>query len=92
MIAATRAWFWLLSLSAASTALAASLTTGMIVDVAPALVGAMILILAWVKARLILNAYLRLSDAPAFRRGFGMTLALYACLLLALYLAGTTRP
>lgn len=83
----TRAWALLLALSAASTGLAVAVTSGHITGAALSTAGAAILILAWAKARLILNAYLRLSEAPAFRRGFGLTLALYAALLLALYLA-----
>jgi hypothetical protein len=83
----TRAWATLLALSAASTGLAFAVTGGQISGATLSVTGAAILILAWAKARLILNAYLRLTEAPAFRRGFGLTLALYAALLLALYLA-----
>ena len=50
--------------------------------------GAAILILAWAKARTILNVYLGLGQAAALRRGFGLALALYAGLLLALYVMG----
>lgn len=83
----TRAWALLIALSAASTGLAYTVTGGHLAGAALSATGAAILILAWAKARLILNAYLRLSEAPAFRRGFGLTLAIYAVLLLALYLA-----
>ncbi|MGB3315499.1 MAG: cytochrome C oxidase subunit IV family protein [Albidovulum sp.] len=82
----TRAWALLLALSAASTGLAVAVTGGHLTGAALSATGAAILILAWVKARLILNAYLRLNEAPAFQRGFGLTLALYAGLLLVLYL------
>lgn len=83
----TRAWGLLLALSAASTGLAVAVTGGQLAGPALSGAGAAILILAWAKARTILNAYLRLNEAPGFRRGFGLTLALYAGLLLALYLA-----
>ena len=89
MTEVSRAWIWLLSLSAASTILASAVARGTITVIAPSLVGALILTLAWAKARLILNAYLGLNRAPFFRRGFGISLALYACLLLTLYLAGS---
>lgn len=84
----TKAWALLLALSGASTALSVAVMRGALTGTAITLGGAAILTLAWVKARTILNAYLRLDEAPAFRRGFGLTLALYALLLLALYLAG----
>ncbi len=84
----TKAWALLLALSGASTALSVAVMRGALTGPAITLGGAAILTLAWVKARTILNAYLRLDEAPAFRRGFGLTLALYALLLLALYLAG----
>jgi len=87
MSAVTRAWAFLLALSAASTGLAFVITGGAISAPLLAAAGAAILLLAWAKARTILNAYLRLDEAPAFRRGFGLTLALYALLLLGLYLA-----
>lgn len=84
----TRAWATLMALSAGSTALAVAVTGGGLAGAPLAAAGAAILTLAWAKARTILNAYLRLDEAPAFRRGFGLTLALYAALLLGLYLAG----
>jgi hypothetical protein len=74
---ATRAWAWLLGLSALST-LAAALPPG------PWLVLA-VLALAWGKARLILNRYLRLAEAPAIARGFALVLG--ACLILMAGLA-----
>ncbi len=84
----TRAWALLLLLSAGSTLLSVAVARGALADTALTLGGAAILTLAWAKARVILNAYLRLNEAPAFRRGFGLALALYALLLLALYLGG----
>jgi hypothetical protein len=88
MAQVTRAWILLLALSGASTALSVAVMRGALTGTAITLGGAAILALAWAKARTILNAYLRLGEAPAFRRGFGLTLALYALLLLALYLGG----
>lgn len=84
----TRAWALLLLLSAGSTLLSVAVAQGALTGTAVTLGGAAILTLAWAKARVILDAYLRLDEAPAFRRGFGLTLALYALLLLALYLGG----
>lgn len=84
----TKAWALLLALSGASTVLSVAVARGALAGGEVTLGGAAILALAWAKARTILNAYLRLDEAPAFRRGFGLTLALYALLLLALYLAG----
>ncbi|MBJ6373071.1 nitric oxide reductase F protein [Sedimentitalea arenosa] len=48
--------------------------------------GAMILTLAWLKARVILGRYLGLVNAPFWARGFGISLALFCALLLGLYL------
>lgn len=84
----TKAWLLLLALSGASTMLSVAVSRGALAGGAATLGGAAILALAWAKARTILNAYLRLDEAPAFRRGFGLTLALYALLLLGLYLGG----
>jgi hypothetical protein len=51
-----------------------------------ALAGAVILTLAWLKARVILGRYLGLAQAPFWARGFGVSLALFCGLLLGLYL------
>lgn len=51
-----------------------------------ALAGAMILALAWLKARVILRRYLGLASAPFWARGFGVSLAVFCALLLGLYL------
>ena len=48
--------------------------------------GGVILLLAWLKARVILGRYLGLVAAPSWRRGFGLALALFCLLLLGLYL------
>lgn len=64
----TRAWLWLLALSAASTLLAASVEAGAWFVIA-------VLALAGAKARLILSSYLGLAAAPAIRTGFDLVLA-----------------
>lgn len=78
----TRAWIALLALSAASTAVATTGATG------PALALA-VLALAGVKARLILGAYLGLSAAPAWARGFDLALALLIAAFAGLALAAS---
>lgn len=65
----TRAWVILIALSAASTALAAS-------GLAGAALALPILLLAGLKAHVILRDYLRLASAPAWLRGFDLGLAL----------------
>ena len=75
----TRAWIWLVALSALTTAAAAGLDgRWLLLAVLP---------LAWAKAQLILNRYLRLSQAPAIARGFALVLALFMALMLVLALA-----
>ena len=80
MTSVTKAWATLLALSAASTALAASGTTG-------AALMLPILMFAGGKAHVILRDYLQLATAPAWLRGFDLGLALlilaFACLSLA---------
>jgi hypothetical protein len=51
-----------------------------------AVAGVAILVLAWLKARVILVRYLGLARAPFWARGFGVSLALFCGLLLGLYL------
>jgi hypothetical protein len=77
-----RAWAALVVLGLGATLIAAS--PGLLPGPAA---GALLLILAWAKARLILNAFLGLSAAPAWARGFGLALGLYMALLLGLALA-----
>jgi hypothetical protein len=77
-----RAWAALIALSLGSTAVSLwhwppNLT---------AMTGALILTLAWLKARVILARYLGLAAAPFWRRGFDLALALFCLLLLGLYL------
>ena len=80
----TRAWGLLLALSAASTALAAlhPLPPGASVHIA----NAALLLLALIKARVILARYLDLAAAPGWLRGFSAVLAGYMAVMLALAL------
>jgi Prokaryotic Cytochrome C oxidase subunit IV len=75
----TKAWAWLLALSAASTALAASGATGAALTLP-------VLILSGLKAHVILRDYLRLSTVPGWLRGFdlGLTLLILAFAGLAM--------
>lgn len=75
------AWLVLTGLSLAST-LIASLPP---LPGGPVVAGVVVLGLAWLKARVILSQYLGLIAAPAWRRGFGLTLALFCLVLGALY-------
>lgn len=79
MSGATKAWAALLALSAASTALAASGVTG-------ATLALPVLVLAGLKAHVILKDYLRLATAPGWLKGFdlGLTLLILAFAGLAL--------
>lgn len=77
-----RAWLWLIGLSLGSTTISLwHWPQGL-----GAFAGSVILMLAWFKARVILDQYLGLIHAPVWRRGFGLSLALFSLLLLALYL------
>lgn len=78
----TRAWLALLGLSLGSTLIAMAVSHGF----APVAAGALILLLAWQKARVILSRYLGLWQAPGWRAGFNWVLGLYCLLLLGLYL------
>lgn len=77
-----RAWLALIGLSLGSTLIALWHWPGALA----ALAGALILTLAWLKARIILARYLGLAAAPFWRRGFDIALAAFCLLLLALYL------
>jgi len=74
----TRAWLWLLVLSAASTTLAASGMHGKVFVV-------LVLSLAGAKAHVILARYLGLAAAPSIRAGFDLSLT--AALILFAVLA-----
>lgn len=81
----TRAWLALLLFSAVSTAVALALPT-----LGPdwvRIAGILILVLAWLKARVILGRYLHLDRAPHIGRGFGLVLALVMTLAAVLFLA-----
>ena len=76
----TRAWLALLTLSAASTGLAASGAHGAVFVI-------VLLFLAGAKAHVILSRYLGLSAVPPIRAGFdlalGVVLILFATLAIA---------
>lgn len=76
----TRAWVFLLGLSAASTLLAAMVDGG--AGFATAVLG-----LAGAKARIILSSYLGLSAAPSIRAGFDLALAALLLLFAGLAVA-----
>jgi hypothetical protein len=78
----TRAWLHLLLLSALSTVVAAAMSAGYDAKIA----GGIVLLLALLKARVILSRYLGLADAPTWRRGFNLSLSLFMLCALGLYL------
>jgi cytochrome c oxidase subunit IV len=80
MTQVTKAWGWLLVLSAASTALAASGLTGAALTLP-------ILMLAGLKAHVILRDYLGLAVAPGWLRGFDLGLVLLILAFVGLSLA-----
>ncbi|MFO1203073.1 MAG: hypothetical protein U1E58_10620 [Tabrizicola sp.] len=79
-MSATKAWAWLLVLSAASTALSASGMTGAALTLP-------ILTLSGLKAHVILRDYLGLFVAPHWLRGFDLGLALLITAFAGLSLA-----
>lgn len=82
----TRAWFVLLALSAASTAVSFGVTLQR-PEAISLLGGVVILLLAWAKARVIAARYLELAQAPSYLCGFSLILALFMAALLGLYVA-----
>lgn len=80
----TRTWAVLMGLSGASTGLAALITEGGGGQVA---MGA-ILLLAWIKAHLILKVYLGLHAVPQVLRGFDVALGLVVAVMLGLAVVG----
>lgn len=82
-----RAWLWLLGLSLVSTALAV-LTEGAHGGAVTRLAGAAIVLVAFLKARVILRDYLDLARAPSFGPGFVAGIALLLAVLGGIYLAG----
>ena len=51
------------------------------------IMGGVVLMLALLKARVILSRYLGLWRAPSWRRGFNLSLTAFCLTLLGLYLA-----
>lgn len=78
----TRAWAALIGLSGLSAVVAAAIARGYDARIA----GAAVLLLALMKARIILARYLELSGAPHWRRGFNAALAIFTLAALGLYL------
>lgn len=78
-----RAWLALIALSGLATAV--SLLRPDAPPWAGTVAGAVILGLAWLKARVILDRYLDLAGYPAARRGFGAGLGFFALAALVLY-------
>lgn len=81
-----RAWLALVALSALATGV--SLLRPDAPAWAATVAGAAILVLAWLKARVILNRYLGLAGVPGARRGFGAGLGAFALAALVLYALG----
>ena len=79
----TRAWILLIALGILSVVAAGLVDVG----IDRRITGAMVLLLALFKARVVLSQYLGLWAAPSWRRGFNLTLTAFCLLLLGLYLA-----
>ncbi len=75
----TRAWLLLIILSSTTTAFA-----GVLPEAGPVFV-VMVLVLAGIKAQVVLADYLGLRDASTFRRGFALILVGFLGLSLLLY-------
>ena len=75
----TGAWLALLALSLASTLLTLMKTPD-------ALIAGGILLLALIKARVILARYLDLAESPGWLRGFTLVLTGFSAVIFALYL------
>ncbi|MDO5630317.1 MAG: cytochrome C oxidase subunit IV family protein [Paracoccus sp. (in: a-proteobacteria)] len=75
-----RAWLVLIAASLLATAASLSPLPGRLAMVA-------VLLLAWVKARVVLGAYLELDETPAIRRAFDLALAVFMILAGLSYLA-----
>ena len=76
-----RAWAILIAASLLATGAALSPLPGRVAMV-------VVLLLAWVKARVVLGAYLELETYPPLRRAFDWALAGFMLLAGGLYLAG----
>lgn len=77
-----RAWIALVILSGVSALAAALVNAG----IDPRITGTLVMLLALMKARVILSRYLGLDTAPSWRAGFNLTLTLFCIVLLGLYL------
>lgn len=86
----TRAWFALLVLTAVSAGVAMVLPG--LDATATRIAGAVILLVSWSKARLILGRYLDLDEAPRVWRAFEFVLGLVVLGFLGLYLAASGVP
>lgn len=75
--------FWLVALSLGTTLLTYGWGEGGGWFVAA------VMVLSALKARLILNHYLGLSQAPAWKRGFGSFITLFTSVVLASYFLPT---
>ncbi len=76
-----KAWGGLVALGAATSLLAAVVGPPPI----PLVAAAVVLALAWLKARVILRRYLGLAAAPSWRGAFDVAIAAYALLLFGLF-------
>ncbi len=83
-----RAFLTLTALSAGSVAAAAAVGA----QLGAAATGALVLILAFLKTRVILSRYLGLWQAPVWLSGFSWVLGFYCLLLLGLYLVPALSP
>lgn len=79
-----RAWVSLIALSLVSTGMAHLINNNSYVTYGVILV----ILVAWMKARIILGTYLELNHAPFWRRGFNVALTAFALAALGLYLIG----
>ncbi|RDD94252.1 hypothetical protein DTW92_17930 [Paracoccus pantotrophus] len=74
-----RNWLWLLALIVATVVVAG--VSGMAAT-------ALLVVLAWLKARLILGGFLHLDRAPGWLGAFTVPLAIWLAVLWGLYAAG----
>ncbi len=87
-MSAGRAWIQLMALGAITTGLAQAIDgeqTGVIA-------GAAILVVAFLKSRIVLKNYLGLALAPSWQGGFDLALGAFVLLALTVYLVPTIMP
>lgn len=78
-----RAWMALIVASIVSTGLALlPVPAGW-----SAAIGIAILVVAWIKARIVLARYMGLETVPAWQHGFDLCLGAFTLLLISLFLA-----